>query len=117
MSSRRKRAPPMKVDEERQQQLCWNMHEDLRNEPLSLTEEERACSDADSSDCIIIDDDPPDGAAHRDKKRCTETVSILDSTEKETLCPWPLPFLPILPMILGKRFWEILCFSFSPKRV
>lgn len=84
MSSRRKRAPPMKVDEERQQQLCWNMHEDLRNEPLSLTEEERACSDADSSDCIIIDDDPPDGAAHRDKKRCTETVSILDSTEKET---------------------------------
>lgn len=84
MSSRRKRAPPVKVDEERQQQLRWNMHEDLRNEPLSLTEEERACSDADSSDCIVIDDDPPEGAAHRDKKRCTETVSILDSTEKET---------------------------------
>ncbi|XP_063144705.1 E3 ubiquitin-protein ligase SHPRH isoform X1 [Rattus norvegicus] len=84
MSSRRKRAPPMKVDEERQQQLRWNMHEDLRNEPLSLTEEERACWDADSSDCIIIDDDPPEGAAHRDKKRCTESVSILNSTEKET---------------------------------
>ncbi|XP_076782966.1 E3 ubiquitin-protein ligase SHPRH isoform X1 [Arvicanthis niloticus] len=83
MSSRRKRAPPMKVDEERQQQLHWNMHEDLRNEPLTLTAEEQACSDADSSDCIIIDDDPPESAVHRDKRRCSETVSILESIEKE----------------------------------
>lgn len=84
MSSRRKRAPPVKVDEERRQQLHWNMHEDLRDEPLTLAAEEQACSDADSSDCIIIDDDPPESAVHRDKRRCSETVSILEPTEKET---------------------------------
>ena len=85
MSSRRKRAPPMKVDEERQQQLHWNMHEDLRSEPLTMTVGEQACSDADSSsDCIIIDEGPPESALHRDKKRRSETVSVLEATEEET---------------------------------
>lgn len=84
MSSRRKRAPPVKVDEERQQQLHWNMHEDLRNEPLNLTIEQ-PCSGADSSsDCILIDDDTPEDVVHRDKKRRSEAVSTLESTEKET---------------------------------
>lgn len=84
MSSRRKCAPPVKVDEERRQQLHWNMHEDLRNEPLSLSIEEQPCSGADSSDYIIIDDDPPEDATHRDKKRRSEAGSTLESTEKET---------------------------------
>lgn len=85
MSSRRKRAPPVKVDEERQQQLHWNMHEELRNEPLPLTVEEQSCSGADSSsDCILIDDDPPEDVVHRDKKRRSEAVGTSESTEKET---------------------------------
>ncbi|XP_031236244.1 E3 ubiquitin-protein ligase SHPRH isoform X3 [Mastomys coucha] len=84
MSSRRKRAPPMKVDEEKQQQLHWDMHEDLRREPLTLTAEEQACSDADSADCVIIDKDPPESAVHREKKRRSETLSPLESADKET---------------------------------
>ncbi|XP_066524959.1 E3 ubiquitin-protein ligase SHPRH [Hoplias malabaricus] len=32
MSSRRKRAPPVRVDEEAKKKLNWNMHEDRRNE-------------------------------------------------------------------------------------
>lgn len=75
----------MKVDEERRRQLHWSMHEDLRSEPLASSVEEQACSDADSdADCIVIDEDPPDSAVHREKKRRSETVSILESTGKET---------------------------------
>uniref|UniRef100_A0A8D0GD42 H15 domain-containing protein n=1 Tax=Sphenodon punctatus TaxID=8508 RepID=A0A8D0GD42_SPHPU len=36
MSSRRKRAPPLRMNEEMKQQLCWNMHEDRRNEVIIL---------------------------------------------------------------------------------
>lgn len=32
MSSRRKRAPPVRVDEEAKRRLNWNMHEDRRTE-------------------------------------------------------------------------------------
>lgn len=84
MSSRRKCAPPVKVNEERRRQLHWNMLEDLRNEPLSLIVEEQPCSGADASDYITVDDDPPEDVVHRDKKRRSEAVSTLESTEKET---------------------------------
>ncbi|KAL0623574.1 E3 ubiquitin-protein ligase SHPRH, partial [Plecturocebus cupreus] len=40
MSSRRKRAPPVKVDEKKQQQLHWNMHEDRRNEIITLSDDD-----------------------------------------------------------------------------
>ncbi|KAL4624011.1 E3 ubiquitin-protein ligase SHPRH [Arapaima gigas] len=36
MSSRRKRAPPIRVDEEAKKRLDWNMHEDRRNEPIVI---------------------------------------------------------------------------------
>ncbi|XP_004935640.3 E3 ubiquitin-protein ligase SHPRH isoform X2 [Gallus gallus] len=39
MSSRRKRAPPSKIDEAEKKLLCWNMHEDRRNELLTLDDE------------------------------------------------------------------------------
>ncbi|XP_062346111.1 E3 ubiquitin-protein ligase SHPRH [Cinclus cinclus] len=39
MSSRRKRAPPSKVDEEKKKKLCWNMHEDRKNEMVTLDDE------------------------------------------------------------------------------
>uniref|UniRef100_A0A2K6F3X7 SNF2 histone linker PHD RING helicase n=1 Tax=Propithecus coquereli TaxID=379532 RepID=A0A2K6F3X7_PROCO len=85
MSSRRKRAPPVRIDEEKQQQLHWNMHEDRRNEPLTLTDDEYPCpdSDATSAHCIILDDSLKEEVAHRDKKRCSEGVSFSKSIEKE----------------------------------
>ncbi|NXR16529.1 SHPRH ligase, partial [Cinclus mexicanus] len=39
MSSRRKRVPPSKVDEEKKKKLCWNMHEDRKNEMVTLDDE------------------------------------------------------------------------------
>ncbi|XP_004673973.1 PREDICTED: E3 ubiquitin-protein ligase SHPRH [Condylura cristata] len=84
MSSRRKRAPPMKVDEEKQQQLCWNMHEDRRNEPLTPTEHGHPCQGSDSSSqYLILDDSLQEEVAHIDKKRCAEMVSISESLSKE----------------------------------
>lgn len=85
MSNRRKRAPPVKVDEEKQQQLRWNMHEDRRNEPLILTDDEYPCpgSDSSSAHCIILDDSVKEEVAHTDKKRCLEEVSVSKSIDKE----------------------------------
>ncbi|XP_010624938.1 E3 ubiquitin-protein ligase SHPRH isoform X2 [Fukomys damarensis] len=84
MSSRRKRAPPVKVDEEKQQQLRWNMHEDRRNEPLALTDDEQPSPGADCSpQCVLLEDSPQDEVAHRDKKRCSEAVSFSTASKKE----------------------------------
>ncbi|XP_023605934.1 E3 ubiquitin-protein ligase SHPRH isoform X3 [Myotis lucifugus] len=87
MSNRRKRAPPVKVDEEKQQQLRWNMHEDRRNEPVTLTDDEHPCtaSESSSAQCIIIDDSLKEEVAHRDKKRCSESVCISKSINKEEI--------------------------------
>ncbi|ELW72893.1 E3 ubiquitin-protein ligase SHPRH [Tupaia chinensis] len=83
MSSRRKRAPPVKMDEEKQQQLRWNMYEDRRNEPLTLSDDEHSCPAADSSsaDCIILEDHLKEEVAYRDK--CSEEVCLSKSIEKE----------------------------------
>ena len=83
MSSRRKRAPPVRVDEEKQQQLCWNMHEDRRNEPLTLTDDEQSCPGLDPSPAhrIIVDDSLQEEVAHREKKRCSKAVSISKSID------------------------------------
>lgn len=85
MSSRRKRAPPVRIDEEKQQQLRWNMHEDRRNEPLLLTDDEHSCpgSDSSSAHCIILDDSLKEEVAPRDKKRCSEVVSVSKSIDRE----------------------------------
>ncbi|KAF5926444.1 hypothetical protein HPG69_013749 [Diceros bicornis minor] len=85
MSSRRKRALPVKIDEEKQQQLRWNMHEDRRNEPLLFTDDEHSCpcSDSSSAHCVILDDSLQEEVAPRDKKRCSEAVSGSKSVDRE----------------------------------
>ncbi|XP_040094569.1 E3 ubiquitin-protein ligase SHPRH isoform X1 [Oryx dammah] len=85
MSSRRKRAPPVRVDEEKQQQLCWNMHEDRRNEPFTLTDDKQSCPGFDPSPAhrIIVDGSLQEEVAHREKKRCSKAVSISKSIDKE----------------------------------
>ncbi|XP_037698189.1 E3 ubiquitin-protein ligase SHPRH [Choloepus didactylus] len=83
MSSRRKRAPPVRVDEERQRQLCWNMHEDRRNEPLLPEEDEQLCPGPElcaAHGAVLAD---VGDVAHRDKKQCSEAVSVSESSRKE----------------------------------
>ncbi|NXL41653.1 SHPRH ligase, partial [Podilymbus podiceps] len=61
MSSRRKRAPPSKIDEEKKKKLCWNMHEDRRNEVITLddemTNEDHVPGPSTSASFIVINDD------------------------------------------------------------
>ncbi|XP_049758955.1 E3 ubiquitin-protein ligase SHPRH isoform X2 [Elephas maximus indicus] len=98
MSSRRKRAPPVKMDEEKQQQLCWNMYEDRRNEPLTLSDDEQPCpgSDSSSAHCLILDESLKEEVAHRDKKRCTESVSTSNSVDmEETIGIFPSLFIKL----------------------
>ncbi|XP_023050535.1 E3 ubiquitin-protein ligase SHPRH isoform X1 [Piliocolobus tephrosceles] len=86
MSSRRKRAPPVRVDEEKRQQLHWNMHEDRRNEPITISDDdEQPCpgSDTSSAHCIILSDSLKEEVAHRDKKKCSKVVSFSKPIEKE----------------------------------
>lgn len=74
MSSKRKRAPPVKVDEEAKKRLNWNMHEDRRNEvdsevsdqssldvianclPLSNVEPSPSCSKSFLSDMYVVEE-------------------------------------------------------------
>ncbi|NWZ48416.1 SHPRH ligase, partial [Haliaeetus albicilla] len=82
MSSRRKRAPPSKIDEEKKKKLCWNMHEDRRNEVITLddemTNEDHVPGPSTSSaSFIVINDDstedliPKEGSGSKSVKFLT----------------------------------------------
>ncbi|KAM9382694.1 E3 ubiquitin-protein ligase SHPRH isoform 1-T1 [Phaethornis superciliosus] len=64
MSSRRKRAPPSKIDEEEKKKLCWNMHEDRRNEVITLDDEisneDHVPGPSSSASLIVINDESTD---------------------------------------------------------
>ncbi|XP_036103761.1 E3 ubiquitin-protein ligase SHPRH isoform X2 [Molossus molossus] len=119
MSSRRKRAPPVRVDEEKQQQLRWNMHEDRRNEPLSLTDDEHPypASDSSSAPCIILDDGLKEEVAHRDKRRCSEAVSTSKSIDKEEtsdcFSPLSIKLNIVISPCLFDNSWKALLGEFT----
>lgn len=85
MSSRRKRALPVKVDEEKQQQLRWNMHEDRRDEPLTLTHDEHPCPSSGSRppQGILLEDSLEKEGAPRDAERCPAAGRPSKSAAKE----------------------------------
>ncbi|XP_044279122.1 E3 ubiquitin-protein ligase SHPRH isoform X2 [Varanus komodoensis] len=64
MSSRRKRAPPLRMNDEKKKQLCWNMHGDQKNEVIDLdaVDEDHpvASTSASSTGLIVINDDSMD---------------------------------------------------------
>uniref|UniRef100_G1NIU1 E3 ubiquitin-protein ligase SHPRH n=1 Tax=Meleagris gallopavo TaxID=9103 RepID=G1NIU1_MELGA len=65
MSSRRKRAAPSKIDEAEKKLLCWNMHEDRRNELMTLddeltTEDDVPGPSTSSASFFVINDDSID---------------------------------------------------------
>lgn len=69
MSSRRKRAPPLRMNDEKKKQLCWNMHEDRKNEMIELD---------------TVDEDNP---AAGPSSSFTALINIKDdSIDKELTC-------------------------------
>ncbi|XP_042300764.1 E3 ubiquitin-protein ligase SHPRH isoform X2 [Sceloporus undulatus] len=89
MSSRRKRAPPLRVSDEKKKQLCWNMHDDRKNEMIDLdaVDEDQpvAGTSTSSAALIVINDDSVDedlihkGSRHRSLSFSTVTDDAEDS--------------------------------------
>ncbi|XP_074393684.1 E3 ubiquitin-protein ligase SHPRH isoform X3 [Zonotrichia albicollis] len=87
MSSRRKRAPPSKVDEEKKKKLCWNMHEDRRNEMVALddevTNEDHIPVPSTSASFIVINDDSTDEDLVQKDGSGSKSVKFLTVNDEE----------------------------------
>ncbi|NXF76887.1 SHPRH ligase, partial [Sclerurus mexicanus] len=87
MSSRRKRAPPSKVDEEKKKKLCWNMHEDRRNEMVTLDDEvsneDHVPVPSTSASFIVINDDSTDEDLVRKEGSGSKSVKFLTVNDEE----------------------------------
>ncbi|NWR64212.1 SHPRH ligase, partial [Bucorvus abyssinicus] len=88
MSSRRKRAPPSKIDEEKKKKLCWNMHEDRRNEMVlsgdEMTNEDHFPGPSTSSEpFIVINDDSTDEDLIPKKGSGSKSVKFLTVNNEE----------------------------------
>ncbi|XP_067398466.1 E3 ubiquitin-protein ligase SHPRH isoform X2 [Emydura macquarii macquarii] len=91
MSNRRKRAPPLRMDEGKKKQLCWNMHEDRRNEVLILDddmdEDHTDTGPSTSSASFVIDDDSFDeGLTHKEKRGSKSVGFSIVTDEGEDSC-------------------------------
>ncbi|KAF1428014.1 E3 ubiquitin-protein ligase SHPRH, partial [Spheniscus humboldti] len=88
MSSRRKRAPPSKIDEEKKKKLCWNMHEDRRNEVITLddemTNEDHVPGPSTSSaSFIVINDDSADEDLIQKEGSGSKSVKFLTVNDED----------------------------------
>ncbi|XP_074846526.1 E3 ubiquitin-protein ligase SHPRH isoform X2 [Carettochelys insculpta] len=85
MSCRRKRAPPLRMDEEKKKQLCWNMHEDRRNEVIILDddmdEDQPVPGASTSSASLVIDDDSMYEEFAYKENRGSKSVGFLTNEE------------------------------------
>lgn len=88
MSSRRKRAPPSKIDDVKKKQLCWNMHEDRRNEVITLDDEMTNEDDVpgpstSSSSFIVINDDSTDEDLSQKEDTGSKSVKFFTVNDEE----------------------------------
>ncbi|KAM3853505.1 E3 ubiquitin-protein ligase SHPRH isoform 1-T1 [Vipera latastei] len=87
MSRRRKRAPPMRMNEEQKRQLCWNMHDDQKNDMLDvdvMAEDHPVAGTSSSSAVhIVINDDSRDEDLTRKEKnpKSPNILTLVDEAE------------------------------------
>lgn len=87
MSRRRKCAPPMRMNEEKKKQLCWNMHDDQKNDMINVDvmDEDHPVAGTSSSSAvhIVINDDSADeDLTNREKNTKSPNFStVLDEVE------------------------------------
>ncbi|NXO30800.1 SHPRH ligase, partial [Cisticola juncidis] len=119
MSSRRKRAPPSKVDEEKKKKLCWNMHEDRRNEVLDdeLTNENQIPVPSTSASFIDLNDDSTDEDLVQKEGSGSKSVKFLTVNDEEdsysTLTPVSVQLnITVLPY-RADRSWKALLGEFA----
>ncbi|TRZ16647.1 hypothetical protein HGM15179_010473 [Zosterops borbonicus] len=121
MSSRRKRAPPSKVDEEKKKKLCWNMHEDRRNEMVALddevTNEDHIPVPSTSAPFIVINDDSADEDLVRKEGSGSKSVKFLTVNDEEDSCSILTPVSAQLNIIVlpyrADGSWKALLGEFA----
>lgn len=121
MSSRRKRAPPSKVDEEKKKKLCWNMHEDLRNEMVALddevTNEDNIPLPSTSGSFIVINDDSTDEDLVQKEGSDSKSVKFLTVNDEEEsysiLTPVSVQLNIIVLPYRADRSWKALLGEFA----
>ncbi|NXB71156.1 SHPRH ligase, partial [Donacobius atricapilla] len=121
MSSRRKRAPPSKVDEEKKKQLCWNMHEDRRNEMVALDDEvaneDHIPVPSTSASFILINDDSTDEDLVQKEGSGSKSVKFLTVNDEEdsysVLTPVSVQLNIIVLPYRADRSWKALLGEFA----
>ncbi|NXM22242.1 SHPRH ligase, partial [Ploceus nigricollis] len=121
MSSRRKRAPPSKVDEEKKKKLCWNMHEDRRNEMVALddevTNEDHIPVPSTSASFIVINDDSTDEDLVQKEGSGSKSVKFLTVNDEEDsysiLTPVSVQLNIIVLPYRADRSWKALLGEFA----
>ncbi|NXH98313.1 SHPRH ligase, partial [Pachycephala philippinensis] len=121
MSSRRKRAPPSKVDEEKKKKLCWNMHEDRRNEVVTLddevTDEDHIPVPSTSASFIVINDDSVDEDLVQKEGSGSKSVKFLTVNDEEDsysiLTPVSVQLNIIVLPYRADRSWKALLGEFA----
>ncbi|NXR98939.1 SHPRH ligase, partial [Oxylabes madagascariensis] len=121
MSSRRKRAPPSKVDEEKKKKLCWNMHEDRRNEVVALddevTDEDPVPVPSTSASFIVINDDSTDEDLVQKEGSGSKSVKFLTVNDEEDsysiLTPVSVQLNIIVLPYRADRSWKALLGEFA----
>ncbi|NWI43609.1 SHPRH ligase, partial [Picathartes gymnocephalus] len=121
MSSRRKRAPPSKVDEEKKKKLCWNMHEDRRNEMVTLddevTNEDRIPVPSTSTSFVVINDDSTDEDLVQKEGSGSKSVKFLTINDEEDsysiLTPVSVQINVIVLPYRADRSWKALLGEFA----
>ncbi|XP_034531577.1 E3 ubiquitin-protein ligase SHPRH [Notolabrus celidotus] len=116
MSSRRKRAPPVRVDEEDKKKLNWNMHDDRKHDVIP--EEDQTPSSTvfpaeptPSSSFISATEDVPE-AASTSSVRFTEELPGPSSDSTSTA---PSLSLTVEPAVKLGHIWKALIGEFSIK--
>ncbi|XP_063246400.1 E3 ubiquitin-protein ligase SHPRH [Prinia subflava] len=121
MSSRRKRAPPSKVDEEKKKKLCWNMHEDRRNEVVALddevTKEDQIPVPSTSASFIDLNDDSTDEDLVQKEGSGSKSVKFLTVNDEDdtysTLTPVSVQLNIIVLPYRADRSWKALLGEFA----
>ncbi|NWT92639.1 SHPRH ligase, partial [Urocynchramus pylzowi] len=121
MSSRRKRAPPSKVDEEKKKKLCWNMHEDRRNEMVVLddevTNEHHIPVPSTSASFIVLNDDSTDEDLVQKEGSGSKSVKFLTVNDEEDSYSILTPVSAQLNIIVlpyrADRSWKALLGEFA----
>ncbi|XP_016854276.2 E3 ubiquitin-protein ligase SHPRH isoform X2 [Anolis carolinensis] len=116
MSSRRKRAPPSRVNDEKKQQLCWNMHDDRKHEVIDLDavdEDQSVAGTSSSSTALIVisDDSANEELIHKEhvqRSLIFSTVTVDAEDSCNILAPVSIQLNIVILPYCPDPSWKIL---------